>query len=162
MEIRPAHEIDAPVLAMLISESNRDVALQFGITADNCPKHPSFCRPEWLAHDFARGEIYFIAYAAGQPIACVATEFPSPEIAYLNRLAVLPAHRKQGVGASLVEFIVARARAQGTKTVSIGVIGEHVALQDWYKRFGFESGETKHFPHLPFSVKYMAYELADA
>jgi N-acetylglutamate synthase-like GNAT family acetyltransferase len=162
MEIRPAHESDAPVLAMLISKSNTDVALQFGITAENCPKHPSFCRPEWLANDFARGEMYFIAYEAEEPIACVATEYPSPEIAYLNRLAVLPAHRTKGVGTSLVKFVLERARALGTKTVSIGVIGEHAALQEWYRGFGFVSGETKHFPHLPFSVKYMAHALTDA
>jgi N-acetylglutamate synthase-like GNAT family acetyltransferase len=159
MKIRPAHESDAPVLAMLISESNKDVAVQFGITAENCPKHPSFCQPEWLAHDFARGEIYFIAYQADEPIACVATEYPSAEVAYLNRLAVLPAYRRQGIGKSLVGFVLDRARARGAKTVSIGVIGQHLALQDWYEKLGFVSGQTKVFAHLPFSVKYMAHEL---
>jgi GNAT superfamily N-acetyltransferase len=162
MEIRPALESDAHVLAMLISKSNKDVANQFGITIDNCPRHPSFCQPEWLAHDFTRGEIYFIAYKADEPIACVATEYPSGDVAYLNRLAVLPAHRRQGVGKSLVSFVLDRARARGIKTVSIGVIGQHMALQDWYEKLGFVGGETKVFVHLPFSVKYMAHELLNA
>ena len=162
MIIRPATESDASVLSMLIAQSNKDVAEQFGITEANCPKHPSFCTPEWLAHDFARGELYFIAYRNGEPIACVATEYPSSEVAYLNRLAVLPAHRRRGVGRELVLHVLDRAKEKGSRTVSIGVIGEHVALQNWYSGLGFVSGETKQFPHLPFSVKYMAYALTDA
>jgi hypothetical protein len=43
--------------------------------------------------------------------------------------------------------------------ISIGVIGEHVDLQRWYSKLGFEPGETKRFPHLPFSVTYMAYAI---
>jgi hypothetical protein len=42
----------------------------------------------------------------------------------------------------------------------MGVIGEHEELQSWYQRIGFSSGETKRFPHLPFSVRYMTYALA--
>jgi hypothetical protein len=45
------------------------------------------------------------------------------------------------------------------QTISIGVIGEHTELQRWYRKLGFKDGETKRFPHLPFSVKYMAYAL---
>ena len=162
MQIRPAQQDDAPVLARLIAESNKDVAERFGLTQANCPKHPSFCQPDWLAADFARGELFFIAYEDNDPVACVATEYPSSELAYLNRLAVLPAFRRRGIGQHLVGFILERARAHGAKTVSIGVIGEHGELQSWYSRLGFSSGETKRFPHLPFSVKYMAYALAAA
>ena len=63
MQIRSAHEDDAPVLAMLISESNKDVAERFGLTQAN-----------WLAADFARGELFFIAYEDDEPVACIATE----------------------------------------------------------------------------------------
>jgi len=160
MKIRLALASDAPLLASLIAESNKDVAAQFGINERNCPKHPSFCKPEWLAHDFARGEIYFIAYEGNEPIACVATEYPTSELAYLNRLAVLPAYRRQGVGKHLVSHVLEQAQARGAKAVSIGVIGEHMKLQNWYSGLGFVSGETKVFPHLPFSVKYMAYAFA--
>ena len=74
MQIRSAHEDDAPVLARLISESNKDVAARFGLTQANCPKHPSFCQANWLAADFARGELFFIAYENDEAVACIATE----------------------------------------------------------------------------------------
>jgi len=159
MEIRQATSSDADLLARLVSESNKDVALKFGLNAENCPKHPSFCTVEWLQADFSRGEIYFIAYRNSEPVACVATEYPSVEVAYLNRLSVLPAHRRCGIGAELVSFVVELAHSRGAKSVSIGVIGEYTALQAWYQKLGFVSGETKRFAHLPFSVKYMAHAL---
>jgi len=86
---------------------------------------------------------------------------PNRSLAYLNRLSVLPAYRQRGVGARLVRHIVEHARSASIKTISIGVIGEHTELQRWYRNLGFTDGETKRFPHLPFSVKYMAYALSN-
>lgn len=145
---------------MLIRESNKDVAIAFGLNAGNCPKHPSFCTEAWIEADCQRGERYFIFHAGPAPVACVAYETPRPGLAYLNRLSVLPAYRRQGIGEHLVRFIIDKAHSEAISTLSIGVIGEHLALQEWYARLGFAHGETKRFAHLPFSVKYMAYGVA--
>ena len=159
MQIRQATDGDISTIAMLISASNKDVAPRFGLTADNCPKHPSFCTDAWVAADPARGERYFIAEEDACPMACVAYESPSAGLAYLNRLSVLPTCRKRGVGAALVQHIVRVAQANAVQTISIGVIGEHVDLQRWYAKLGFKPGETKRFAHLPFSVTYMTYAI---
>jgi diamine N-acetyltransferase len=157
MNIREATLGDVATIAMLIREANKDVAEKFGLSADNAPKHPSFCTVAWVQSDFARGERYFILEEGSAPIACVAYENPRADLAYLNRLSVLPAHRGRGVGARLVRHIIELARAASIQTISIGVIGEHDDLQRWYRKLGFVDGETRRFPHLPFSVKYMAY-----
>jgi ribosomal protein S18 acetylase RimI-like enzyme len=161
VNIRESTPDDSETIAMLVSESNKDVAAAFGLDADNCPKHPSFCTEAWIKADLARGERYFIIADGAKPIGCVAYEKPSAELAYLNRLSVLPAYRQRGVGARLVRHIVEHARSASIKTISIGVIGEHTELQRWYRNLGFTDGETKRFPHLPFSVKYMAYALSN-
>ena len=157
MTIREASAKDLTTIAMLVSESNKDIAEKFGLNADNCPKHPSFCTEAWVKSDLARGERYFILEEDSVPIACVAYENPSAGLAYLNRLSVLPPYRNRGIGAHLVKYIVQLAQASSIQTISIGVIGEHSDLQRWYRSLGFIDGETKHFPHLPFSVKYMSY-----
>ncbi|WIT12169.1 GNAT family N-acetyltransferase [Paucibacter sediminis] len=157
MQIREASSADRSTIAMLVSEANKDVAVQFGLNIENCPKHPSFYTPSWVDADFSRGEKYFIAEDNLSPIACVAYEIPSAGLAYLNRLSVLPAHRRSGVGAKLVRHVVDQVRTLSVSTISIGVIGEHTVLQAWYNKLGFTDGEIKRFPHLPFSVKYMAY-----
>lgn len=144
---------------MLVSESNKDVAARFDLNAENAPKHPSLCTESWVQADLARGETYFILEEESKPVGCVAYEGPSPGLAYLNRLSVLPAHRHKGIGARLVQHIVEHACSLSVHTISIGVIGEHTDLQRWYKKLGFKDGETKRFAHLPFSVKYMSYAL---
>ncbi len=159
MHIREASPADLSTIAMLVSESNKDVAVKFGLNAENCPKHPSFCTESWVQADIARGQTYFILEENSEPIGCVAYEASSPDLAYLNRLSVLPEHRNRGVGARLVQHIFEHACSLSVRTISIGVIGEHTDLQRWYKKLGFEDGETKRFSHLPFSVKYMVYAL---
>ena len=160
MNISEATSNGLSTLAMLISESNKDVALQFGLNASTCPKHPSFCTPEWVKADFARGEKYFIIAENATPIGCVAYESPRAGIAYLNRLSVLPKHRKRGVGTRLVEHFIQYAEMQAVQVISIGVIAQHLELQRWYRALGFKDGDSKAFPHLPFMVKYMSYSFA--
>ncbi len=156
MLIREYAAPDRPTIAMLVSESNKTVASMFGLNAENCPKHPSFCTESWVDAEIARGETYFILGDAGAgAIGCVAYESPGPKRAYLNRLSVLPAHRGAGAGERLVRHVIEHARGDGIESISIGVIGEHTELQRWYNKLGFVDGETKHFAHLPFSVKYM-------
>lgn len=161
MQIREATLKDVAILATLVSQSNRDVALKFGINAENCPKHTSFCSASWVENDLARGERYFILEENSKAIACVAYETPSDTLAYLNRLSVLPDYRRRGIGARLVEHIIHLAQTEAIQTISIGVIGEHTDLQAWYQRLGFVIGETRRFPHLPFSVTYMTYAIRE-
>lgn len=159
MNIREATAHDAATVAALISASNRDVAARFGLTLENCPKHPSFCTTDWINADLARGERYFLAEEAAAPIACVAFELADADVAYLNRLSVLPMHRQCGIGARLVEHVITLARSKHRHHLSIGVIGEHTDLQRWYSKLGFVAGDTRRFAHLPFSVTYMTYAL---
>jgi GNAT superfamily N-acetyltransferase len=157
MKIRATTPQDASTLAHLISTANLDVATRFGLTQTNCPKHPSFCTTDWVLADLARGECYFLAEEACGPIACVAFEPAGAGLAYLNRLSVLPAQRRKGVGVRLVQHVLQLASSAHIQRLSIGVIGEHHTLQRWYSELGFVTAETKHFAHLPFSVTYMFY-----
>ncbi|MFH1851319.1 MAG: GNAT family N-acetyltransferase [Candidatus Neomarinimicrobiota bacterium] len=157
MNIRDATDTDSALIVMPVSELNKDVAEKFGLNRKNCPKHPSFCTKDWVKADLARGVHYYILEENTEPVACVAYEIPSPGLAYLNRLLVLPAYRRCGFGARLVRHIIQLAQTDAIRTISIGVIGEHADLLRWYLKLGFRSGETKHFAHLPFSVTYMSY-----
>ena len=159
MELREATQKDEVTLAMLVSTGNQDVALKFGLTAENCPRHAAFCTGAWIHSDLERGVRYFILEGGGKPVACVGYEKANPDLAYLIRLAVLPVYRRRGIGERLVQHILHLARAEGIGTVSIGVIGDHPHLMRWYEKIGFQPGEIKYFPHLPFSVLYMFFDV---
>ena len=159
MKITKANLQQADQIAFIISESNKDVAKKFNLTRENNPKHPSFYNKEWVLSDFDRGEEYFLAEDGGISVGCVAFEQPEKDIAYLNRLSVLPEYRHKGTGALLVQHILDHSRSKHIKVVSIGIIAAHKVLKSWYVNLGFIEGETTIFDHLPFDVTYMRFKL---
>jgi GNAT superfamily N-acetyltransferase len=159
IHIRQASPADAALLTRLIRDSFRDVADRFGLTPDNCPRHPSNCTGEWIERDLVRGVIYYILESDGTPVGCAAIEHASPEVCYLERLAVLPEERRKGFGKALVDNVLLKARTLGVVEVDIGTIAHHTELKDWYIGLGFVEGETKDFPHLPFRVTFMNFQL---
>ncbi len=157
MKIHIATTDNAESIANIVSTANKDVAVKFGLNQDNNPKHPSFYTGDWVIADFSRGEDYFLYSVAGEAVGCVAFEQPSPEVAYLNRLSVLPDYRRQGIGEQLVQHIFDYAKIKGVSEISIGIIAKHTELKNWYTKLGFIENGMKEFPHLPFDVLFMKY-----
>ena len=161
MVIRDANEADIDTLVTLLRSSFRDVAERFELTIENCPKNLAFCTKEQIKSDFDRGLIYYILEKDGRPCGCVAIEKASPDVCYLQRLAVLPEHRRKGYGKTLVNHIFDRAGKNGAQKIEIGIISEDTKLKNWYKQFGFVQKGTKKFDHLPFIVAFMSAEIDD-
>ncbi len=159
MKIIPSGPKDADILASIVRRSNQDVADQFGLNADNAPKHPSLCTADWILSDIDRGQAYFLSVENNGAAGCVAFEQPDKQTAYLNRLAVLPEFRHRGIGSGLVRHIIQLARENGVRILSIGIIAEHTRLKDWYLAQGFTAAERLTFDHLPFDVRIMKYHL---
>ena len=158
--IRPGAETDAELVSGIIRGSFSDVAQRFGLTRENCPKHPSNCTPDWIRADLKRGVRYFILEQGRQPKGCVGLEIPEPRLGYLERLAVLPEDRNKGMGRSLALHVIHLAKAKGVRHLSIGIIGWQSGLMAWYGRLGFRQTQTKTFPHLPFPVTFMRLDTA--
>jgi len=158
--IRTAGKADIKKVAAIIQASHADVAHRFILTSANCPKHPSNCTPDWIESDLARGVRYFVAEREDAPVGCVALEHGSPQMVYLERLSVLPAQRRRGVGRSLVECVFRETANLGVPRIGIGIIADFIELKRWYQKLGFREGETKTFDHLPFRVLLMAYDLS--
>ena len=158
-QIRAATIDDVSILSGLICHCYRDVAQRFGLTPENCPKHPSNCTEEWIQNDFARGVSYYILEHNSLPAGCAALEMPDPGLGYLERLAVLPAHRRKGFGRILIDHVFSRAQDSWIKKISIGIIAAQTELKRWYQKIGFVEGDTKEFKHLPFLVTFMIYNL---
>jgi len=158
-EIRVCTKGDSRVLVETIRRSFRDIAERFGLTNENAPRHPSNCTVDWIRKDMEGGVTYFAIEARKRVVGCVALERAGTEVCYLERLAVLPGQRRRGFGKALVEHVLSEAKRLGAHCVSIGIIAEHTELKDWYKRLGFVEGESKEFPHLPFCVTVMSYEI---
>jgi N-acetylglutamate synthase-like GNAT family acetyltransferase len=157
--IRVATASDIPGLVEIIRTSFQDVALRFGLTEEKCPKHPSNCQAVWIASALEKGVRYFVLEAEGVPCGCVALEPATPEVCYLERLAVLPPQRRRGYGRALVDRVLHEAKEIGSQRVDIGIIADHTELKKWYRRMGFIDQKTAIFPQLPFQVLFMSLAL---
>lgn len=58
VSIKKAGIADISNLSDIIRHAYKDVAQCFGLTPQNCPKHPSNCTDEWVQSDLDRGVIY--------------------------------------------------------------------------------------------------------
>ena len=159
MVIRKASKTDIPVLLGILRKSFAGVAKRFNLTVENCPKNLAFCTEQRIKDDFARGLKYYILEDDGQSCGCVALEKAGSDVCYLERLAVLPEHRRKGFGKTLVNHIFDEAKKIGIQRVEIGIISRDTELKNWYRKFGFVEKETKKFDHLPFLVAFMFSEL---
>jgi ribosomal protein S18 acetylase RimI-like enzyme len=159
--IKTANVADVAILSGLVRDSYRSVAQRFGLTPENCPKHPSNCTDDWIRNDLDRGVSFYILENNGLPAGCLALENPEPGLGYLERLAVLPASRRNGFGRRLVDHVLRQAANSAIKKISIGIIAAQTELKIWYQKIGFVETETRDFEHLPFSVTFMIYHLPD-
>ncbi len=162
MTIRSAISDDIPELAGIIRNAFYDVAVRFGLTETNCPKHPSNCKAQWIEEALEKGVRYFILEAEGIPCGCVALEQANSQICYMERLAVLPNRQRQGRGWALVDHALNKAGSLGASQVDIGIIAEQTELKDWYKKIGFVEQRKARFPHLPFEVLFMSINITKA
>jgi N-acetylglutamate synthase-like GNAT family acetyltransferase/REP element-mobilizing transposase RayT len=159
IRITQATQEDIPVLCTVIRRSFRDVADEFGLTAENCPRHPSNCEDSWITGDMQRGVAYFLLALDGQPAGCVVMNCAAPSACSLERLAVVPESRRKGLGRLLVQYVLDQARQQDLDTVTIAIIAKHEKLKTWYEKLGFRETGIRTFPHLPFEVMFMSLEL---
>ncbi len=128
--IREAVPEDAPLLVRLLREAFEEYRWKLD--------------PPSSAHDKTEDVVLrelgdggaLIAEPSSGPRGCVFFH-PRPDHLYLDRLAVLPPFRGQGVARALMEAVEARARALGPTPVRLNVRLTLRALQDWYARQGY-------------------------
>jgi len=120
-----------------IAASADDVELAYRI------RHDVFVLEQDVPLDLERDEYdegadHFLARVSGAPAGAgrliVEYDERARPVGHLGRLAVLPAHRSNGVGVALVRAIESRARARGLAAV---VLGAQVHALGFYQRLGY-------------------------
>lgn len=136
--VRPAEPMPAAVpdrisLRLLTSDDEHvPAASQVVATA--------FGSPYVEEHDHIRSRIErglnvtAVAQAADGSVVGVATLQPIDDTAEIVGVAVLPKHRRRGIGAALIRLLVAEASARGVVTVLLSASPDALAL---YESLGF-------------------------
>jgi GNAT superfamily N-acetyltransferase len=96
---------------------------------------------EIILQDPSRARIY-VARDAGKVIAMAALHFTTStaeggKAAWLEDCIVRPDYRRQGIGKSLLEYVVAQARAEGALRVMLLTDADNERAQALYRKTGF-------------------------
>lgn len=144
----------------VIRESFQTVAVEFNLTKENCPTHPSFVTATQLKELKMKGQHFFALFSSDAQVGFVAVQQAEKTIS-MEKLAVLPAHRHRGYGLKMAQFVLDYARKNGGTKLSIGIIDEHTVLKNWYIGIGFKVTAIKRFSHLPFTVCLMERDVSN-
>ena len=158
-QVTNKHDFDA--LTQFLNESFATVALEFGLTKENCPTNNAFITREALKSQLIENREFYTCIMNGQTVGFIAIEksLNTPDIFYIEKLAVIPAYRHQGIGRQLMDFATHRIVKLGGKSISIGLINSNSILKNWYIKQGYVVRSVKAFDHLPFEVCFMEKQI---
>ena len=121
-----------------------DAPSAFGTTFEESARWP----PELWSKQLA-GSVAFVAVVGDSDVGLVrgVPDGSAKDTARLSSLWVAPEARGKGVGASMIDAVVAWARSNGFGELQLGVNDDNVAAIALYARKGFEpSGEVGTLP----------------
>jgi diamine N-acetyltransferase len=148
-------------LAKLLNDSFITVIDDFGITKDNCPSHNAFIDGETLKSKLIADREFYQLDINGSLIGFIAIERSEKEkeTFYIEKVAVHPDFRHDGLGKQLMDFATKRIIDLGGERISIGLIDSNTKLKKWYDNQGYIETGVKVFDHLPFNVCFMDKQL---
>lgn len=155
--IKEITEQDFDECVRVIRESFGTVADEFGITVENAPRFTAFAvtteRLQWQRNSEHRA--MYAYYEDNRIIGYYSLECGQDRVCELNNLCVLPAYRKQGIGALLLKHSFETAKRFGCVKMKLGIVEENKILRQWYEAFGFIHTGTQKFDFFPFTCGYM-------
>lgn len=123
--VRPATEADVPAIVEVVAENAR-----LGHLLPRSAENIRASLANWL-----------VAEVGGRVVGIGSLVTMSPTLVEVRSLAVLPSHRRFGVGALVVRGLVEQARARGVPKVF--ALTRAVAF---FERLGFTVTSREHFP----------------
>ena len=145
--------------AEIVRESFGTVAKEFNLTRENAPTNGAFTQAEHLEADLANDCAMYGLFVDGVQVGFMELKQTGPSRFELKKIGVRPQYRHAGYGAQLLDHAKAAVRRCGGEEIAIGIIEENTVLKNWYAAHGFKHTGTKKFPHLPFTVGFMAYRI---
>ena len=94
-----------------------------------------------------RDDAEYLLAGEGEPVAVAQVRYRwsvwwEAEDCWLEDLYVAPEARREGLGRTLVEAVIDRARERGCRRVELDVNSENPAAMALYRSLGFDTGKT--------------------
>ena len=115
--------------ALEIAEMSRDL-IEHGLTWSWTPAR--------VQHFISGPESSVVVARREQRIAAFAIMHFGDEVAHLNLLAVMPEHRRQGLGSQLMEWLTKTAMEAGVFRINLELRTQNESARIFYARLGFD------------------------
>ena len=159
--IRQIEKTDFPECINVIRESFMTVAKQFDITQENAPAFTAYATDEakmlhWMDNQHRPMFGYFVD---GKQVGYYNLFLPGENECELGSLCVLPEYRHDGIGDTLLNDAVMRAKELGCTVMKLSIVEENTVLRKWYEQHGFIHTGTVKYDFFPFTCGYLEKEL---
>ena len=121
----------------IIRQSYHTVAESYGLPEENCVASGSFIKMDQLMGDFRRGVKLFGCLCDGVSAGYMQLEVTEPGKFTLDKVAVLPEYRRQGIAQELIIQAIDIAKSKGAQYVYLEVRVSNIAAINLYKKHGF-------------------------
>ena len=143
----------------IIRRSFQAVANEMNLPEENCLASGSFIKMDQLLADYRRGVRMYGCLYEGTAAGYMQLEQTEPGRFTLDKLAVLPEFRRQGIGSKMVEHAIAVAKSHGGIALTISLFANDDRLIQWYNNHGFIHTGVIHRPGIPFPIAHMALDI---
>jgi ribosomal protein S18 acetylase RimI-like enzyme len=137
------------------------VALEFGLTQENCSTNAAFIDSSKLRDQMQKGLYLYGYFESDELVGVVGVKRLDPKNYTIEKLGVLPSRRHGGVGGGLLKYALGIICNEGARTAHIGIIEGNTVLKNCYQGHGFATTSIKDFPSLPFRVCLMEKAVND-
>jgi len=153
--IKPLSKSDLPDCLNVFHHGYETVAVEFGLTEENCPDRGRASLPmEKLVSEFESGTAMFGYYAGDEMVGYLGMKM-AEGVCGLDDIIVLPEYRHNGYGKALLDFCKRKAKENGAGKIRLGMIDDNRQLRKWYEDNGFVNVGYKKYEGAPFTVGKM-------
>ncbi|MCL2050561.1 MAG: GNAT family N-acetyltransferase [Lachnospiraceae bacterium] len=157
--IRTIEMRDLPDCLDIFHKGYETVAVEFGLTDENCPDRGRASLPmEKLVSEFDSGTKMFGYFSDDKLVGFLGMKIKE-EFLKLDDIIIHPEYRGRGYGKELLDFCKLKANEFGKSTIELGMIDDNTRLKKWYENNGFINIGHKKYENAPFTVGRMRYTL---
>ena len=159
--IKEIDKNNIPECVTVIKESFKTVADAFGFTTENAPGFTAFVTDEtrllqWMNEQHRPMYGYFEGDKLVGYYNLLISDNGECE---LGSLCVLPKYRHYGIGETLLNDALEKAKTLGCRVMKLSIVEENTVLRKWYEAHGFIHTGTQKFDFFPFICGYMEKKL---
>ncbi len=154
--IKPIDKRDLPACLNIFHNGYETVAIEFGLTEENCPDRGRASLPmEKLISEFEDGTAMFGYFIGDKIVGYLGIKVIDAGVYGLNDIIIIPEYRGNGYGKELLNFCKQKAKEFGASKVRLGMIDDNKRLRKWYEDNGFVNIGYKKYEGAPFTVGRM-------